>query len=299
MKYTSLESAVTAVFGEGVRVADRQPVYGGDINRAYRLTLTDGSSVFLKCNGVKNVAFFQAEEAGLLALRRPGVIGTPQPLAVGVDEPKGIAFLLMDYLEAAPKRSDYWETFGRELALLHRAETAGLAAEDGSLRFGFREDNFIGATRQWNTPKASWVEFFRDCRLRPQIQMAERSLDAGMRARCERLLDRLDTYLPEPEFPSLLHGDLWSGNASCGPDGKAWIFDPAAYVGHYEAELAMTELFGRNPAAFYDAYHEVNPIDRGYEGRKDLYNLYHLFNHLNLFGSSYLSSVRRVLSRYA
>ena len=129
--------------------------------------------------------------------------------------------------------------------------------------------------------------------------MAERYFDPGTRRQCERLLDRLDSRLAEPEFPSLIHGDLWSGNAVCGPDGKAWILDPAAYVGHFEAELAMTELFGGFPTAFYEAYREVNPIDSGYRDRRDLYNLYHLLNHLNLFGGSYLSSVRQILSRYS
>ena len=120
-----------------------------------------------------------------------------------------------------------------------------------------------------------------------------------MRRQCDRLLDRLDSWLSEPDFPSLIHGDLWSGNAISGPDGKVWIIDPAAYVGHFEAELAMTELFGRFPAAFYQAYREVNPIDSCYRDRRDLYNLYHLLNHLNLFGGSYLSSVRQVLDRYS
>ena len=113
------------------------------------------------------------------------------------------------------------------------------------------------------------------------------------------MMERLDFYLPEPEFPSLLHGDLWNGNAVCGPDGKAWILDPAAYVGHFEAELAMTELFGGFPSAFYAADNEVNPIDGGYRDRRDLYNLYHLLNHLNLFGGAYLISVQRILDRYA
>ena len=165
--------------------------------------------------------------------------------------------------------------------------------------FGFEADNYIGASPQRNTPTADWLTFFRNCRLLPQFKMAERYFDPGTRRQCGRLLDRLDSRLTEPEFPSLLHGDLWSGNAVCGPDGKAWILDPAAYVGHFEAELAMTELFGGYPPAFYEAYREVNPIDSGYRDRRDLYNLYHLLNHLNLFGGSYLSSVQRILDRYS
>ena len=295
LKTDSLDAAVRKLFGDGLRIAGKAPVHGGDINRAYRLSLSDGSAVFMKCNAVRNLSFFTAEARGLAALRGAGAIGVPKALALGTDQAQGISFLLMEYLEPAPRSRRYWETFGRELAALHRAAVP----VQGDLPFGFASDNYIGASPQKNTPAADWRTFFRDCRLLPQMKMAEGYFDAGTRRQCERVLERLDSYLEEPEFPSLLHGDLWSGNAVCGPDGKAWIIDPAAYVGHFEAELAMTELFGAFPAAFYEAYHEVNPIGAGYRDRRDLYNLYHLLNHLNLFGGSYLGSVRRIVSRYA
>jgi fructosamine-3-kinase len=112
------------------------------------------------------------------------------------------------------------------------------------------------------------------------------------------LLDHLDKYLLEPAFPSLLHGDLWSGNCITGNDGEAWLIDPAVSVGNFEADLAMTELFGGFPYSFYGAYNEINPIDQGYRERRELYNLYHLLNHLNLFGGSYLGAVRRILRKY-
>ena len=295
----SLDAAVTTLFGNGVYVAGRHSVYGGDINRSYRLSLSDGSALFMKCNTVKNLPFFTAEAQGLAALCGTGAIGVPKALAVGTDQAQGVSFLLMEYLEPAPRVSKYWEVFGHELAALHRTDCSGVVSADSSLPFGFETDNYIGASPQKNTPAAGWLTFFRDCRLLPQFKMAERYFDPGTRRQYERLLDRLDSYLAEPEFPSLIHGDLWSGNAVCGPDGKAWILDPAAYVGHFEAELAMTELFGGFPSAFYQAYREVNPIDSGYRDRRDLYNLYHLLNHLNLFGGSYLSSVRQILSRYS
>ena len=294
----SLEEAITGLFGDDRRITGKEPITGGDINRAYRLSLSGGKQVFMKCNAAKNVPFFQTEAKGLEALGRAGVIGVPKPLAVGADEKQGISFLLMEYLEAAPRVSRYWETFGQELAALHRADCSGLASEDRRLPFGFETDNYIGASPQKNTPKESWVAFFRDCRLLPQIRMADGALDLTTRKKLDYLLDHLDGYLAEPEFPSLIHGDLWSGNQICGPDGKAWILDPAAYVGHFEAELAMTELFGGFPASFFEAYHEVNQIDRGYKDRRELYNLYHLLNHLNLFGGSYLYSIRRILDRY-
>ena len=299
LRADSLTVAIAALFGDSVRIASRHPVYGGDINRSYRLSLSDGSALFIKCNTVKNLPFFTAEAQGLAALRGAGPIGVPNALAVGTDQAQGVSFLLMEYLEPAPKVSQYWEVFGHELAALHRADCSGVVGADDSLPFGFAADNYIGASPQKNTPAADWLTFFRGCRLLPQFKMAERYFDPGTRRQCGRLLDRLDSYLTEPEFPSLIHGDLWSGNAVCGPDGKAWILDPAAYVGYFEAELAMTELFGGFPVAFYQAYREVNPIDSGYRERRDLYNLYHLLNHLNLFGGSYLSSVRQTLNHYS
>ena len=299
LNFYSLDAAVTALFGDDLRVVGKSPVYGGDINQAYQLSLSDGSVVFMKCNTVQNLSFFVAEAKGLAALRGTETIGVPMPLAYGTDQTQGVSFLLMEYLGPAPKVSQYWEVFGRQLAALHRADCSGAVSADGSMRFGFETDNYIGASPQRNTPAADWITFFRECRLIPQFRMADGYFDPGTRRQYARLLDRLDCYLTEPAFPSLLHGDLWSGNAICGPDGKAWIMDPAAYVGHYEAELAMTELFGGFPSAFYQAYGEVNPIDSGYRDRRELYNLYHLLNHLNLFGRSYLSSVRRILDRYS
>ena len=289
--YNTLEETIAEVFGD-VRIVGKQPVYGGDINRAFRLTLSDERTAFMKSNTPNNLSFFETEAKGLEALRQTGAIGVPKVLGIGTDE--NTSFLLLEYLESAPKIDGYWEVFGRELAMLHRADCKHLAEN-----FGFPEDNFIGATPQENTPTARWVDFFRECRLLPQIEMADRYFNTDTRQLCTKLLDRLDSYLPEPEFPSLLHGDLWSGNSAPGPDGKAWIYDPAAYVGHHEAELAMTELFGRCPEEFYRAYSEITPIDSGYRDRQDLYNLYHLLNHLNLFGGSYLGSVQQILRRYA
>lgn len=296
-KYHSMEAAITSLFRENIHMIGRQPVYGGDINRSFRLSLSDGTSVFMKCNEAENVAFFECETEGLNALRRTETIGVPKPLAVGVDEAKNISFLLMEYLTpASRRRQDYWETLGHELAQMHRWNADELGT---GFHYGFRSDNYIGATPQKNRPKPDWITFFRECRLIPQLQMAEHWLDTQTRQRCDRLLEHLDAFLEEPAFPSLLHGDLWSGNVVCGPDGKAWILDPAVYVGSFEAELAMTELFGGYPPAFYEAYREVNQIDSGYRDRRDLYNLYHMLNHLNLFGASYLGEVKRILRKYA
>lgn len=295
---STLEEAIAVLFGEGLHIVNKRPVRGGDINESYYLSLSDGRIIFMKCNFLKNLPFFEAEVKGLEALRKTGTIGVPKALGFGIDKTQKISFLLMEYLEAAPKVSDYWEVFGRELAALHQADSHDFTVADSHLPFGFKTDNYIGASVQTNTPKESWLTFFRECRLLPQIKMAKRYFDLKMCKQSIKLLDHLDSYLAEPEFPSLLHGDLWSGNAVCGPNGKAWVLDPAVYVGHFEAELAMTELFGGFPPSFYGAYHEVNRIGGGYQDRKDLYNLYHLLNHLNLFGASYLDTVQRILNRY-
>ena len=290
-----------------------RPVSGGDINDAYLVTLADGQKVFLKVNSPKNAAFFSAEQEGLAAIRKTNAIGVPEVLASGVftgDGPaagrsvagrfaasrsKDCSFLIMDYLEAGPRRSDFWERFGRQLAAMHRAPT-GEWTPGG--KYGFTQNNFIGAGRQNNSICDSWIDFFREYRLEQQFKLAGQYFDSYGRKAMLSLLDHLDEYLVEPEFPSLLHGDLWGGNFVTGPDGGAWLIDPAVYVGHAEADLAMTELFGGFAPAFYGAYKEVSPLPAGYADRRELYNLYHLLNHLNLFGEGYYGEVMRIVRRF-
>lgn len=304
MSYFSLSDVLRAAFGPDAEIAGQKRVYGGDINDAWELRLSGGQRIFMKTNQIKNARFFETEQRGLEAMRSTGAIGVPDLLGTGIDRQRDFSFLLLDYIDSAPKIRDYWEVFGRQLAQMHRADCMDFvrthppeeqpsAVEE--TRYGFVEDNYIGATVQKNTPKARWTDFYRDCRLLPQIRMAERYFNPGLRRKLDRFLGHLDDYIREPEFPSLVHGDLWGGNVLCGGDGRAWLIDPAAYVGDFETDLAMTELFGRFPQGFYDAYHEVNPIDPGYRERKRLYQLYHLLNHLNLFGGSYLGSVAAIV----
>lgn len=318
MMYHSLAEAIHSVFGNHTEILKWNRVHGGDINDAYGITLSTGEKVFAKTNSIGNSEFFRTESHGLLALRGTGAIGVPKVLGAGMDEQKGISFLLLEYVESAPPARNYWEIFGHELASLHKTSPPQInelhsysqaqrdqghssspkAEGQPLLKYGFSKDNFIGASPQKNRPMEKWVDFYRECRLLPQIKMAGSRLDSRMRKKLAFLLDHLDSYLREPEFPSLLHGDLWSGNVLCGPEGKAWILDPAVYIGDFETDLAMTQLFGSFPSVFYSAYHEVNPIDKGYEERKDLYHLYHLLNHLNLFGGMYLGSVANIVNRY-
>lgn len=294
--FTSLDSAIASIWGNGVKVTGADPVSGGDINRAYRLRMTDGTSLFMKANDRQNESFFTAEAAGLEAIARTGAVGTPKVFCSGTDEARGgYSFLLMEYIQAAGRAKHYWETFARELAAMHRAPADGLAAGG---KYGFGQDNYIGKRVQRNTANDSWTYFFRDCRLEPQFRHATHYFSAADLKRIDRLLTHLDEFLVEPAHPSLLHGDLWSGNVIMGNDGKAWMIDPAVYVGHAEADLAMTELFGGFPPAFYEAYREEGVIQAGYEQRRDLYNLYQLLNHLNMFGQSYYPSVRRIVEKY-
>ena len=295
--HTSLAQALVSLYGNSVAITETDRLSGGDINKAYGLTLNTGAHIFMKANSKANADFFTAEAAGLSAIEATGVIKTPEILCTGTDdgEDVGYSFLLLKFIKSAKPRTDYWETFARDLAALHKADTKIFEL---SGKFGFFQNNFIGARAQNNTPSDSWISFFRDNRLAPQFKDADSYFTAEDRTKITKLLDHLEDFLIEPNQPSLLHGDLWSGNVMCGPEGKAMLIDPAAYIGHAEADLAMTELFGGFPEKFYDAYHEANPLEPGYENRRDLYNLYQLLNHLNLFGPTYLGPVLSIVDEY-
>ncbi len=297
MQFKSLAEALVSLFGNSVAIKQTDRVAGGDINRSYAVTLNTGDKIFMKANAKENFGFFKAEASGLFALAMTGTLATPKILCAGTDDGQevGYSFLLMEFIKSAAPVSDYWKIIGRELAALHQADASKFVARDA---FGFFEDNFIGARPQDNSPAATWLEFFRDKRLAPQFKAADANFSSADRSRITKLLDHLDDFLIEPKAPSLLHGDLWSGNVMAGPDGKAMLIDPAAYVGYAEADLAMTELFGGFPPDFYQAYREANPLEPGYEKRRDLYNLYQLLNHLNLFGQSYLGAVLSVVEEY-
>ncbi len=260
---------------EQLGIADAEAVSGGCIHRCYRATL-DGRAVFVKLNEAQFADAFAAEADGLSALRAAGCTA-PEPLAHGTND-EG-AYLLMEFLELR-SRGDF-AALGRMLAGMHRLQASS---------FGWRRDNYIGSTPQQNGACKSWAQFWRERRLAPQIALANRNghaLDAG------NVCDLLEGHQPEP---SLLHGDLWGGNAAFLPNGAPVLFDPAVYYGDREADLAMTELFGGFPPEFYSAY---GALPAGYETRKHLYNLYHLLNHLNLFGGGYLGQVKATLGLLA
>ena len=320
--YNSLAGALVDLFGTTVKIAQTDRLSGGDINKAYGLTLNNGKHIFMKANAKDNAAFFTAEAAGLQAIADTHTIATPRILCTGTDdgEDVGYSFLLLEYIQSAGRRSDYWEVLGQELADMHKALVGrALRQAQGPLgqraqgpqeqqvpelvegaphQYGFSQNNFIGARPQNNTWSDSWISFFRDYRLAPQFKSADSYFTPADRTKITKLLDNLDRFLVEPEYPSLLHGDLWAGNVMCGPEGKAMLIDPACYIGHREADLAMTQLFGGFPQAFYQAYTQAAPLQPGYEDRRDLYNLYQLLNHLNLFGPTYLEPVLSIVGEY-
>lgn len=291
---SNLSGVIQELFGPEMTIKAVRPVAGGDINDAHLVLLNDGRRIFLKENLERNIRFFETEQTGLAAIRDTGTIGVPEVMKTGIAS--GRAYLMMEYLEAAPEKKDFWERFGRDLAAMHRADSSKWTPGG---KYGFTGDNFIGAGKQVNCVYEDWIPFFRDCRLEVQYRWAQEYFDASARSAMQRLLDHLEEYLIEPEQPSLLHGDLWGGNFVTGPDGYAWLIDPAVYVGHAEADLAMTELFGGFAPAFYDAYREAGSILPGYADRREIYNLYHLLNHLNLFGGGYYGAVMHILRRYA
>lgn len=288
-----LKQAIRDAFGSGVSVVRRTPVSGGDINRAYALELSNGGKVFMKANRKENAGLFTAEAEGLAAIASTGAIRSPRMIASGIDGSN--SFLLLEHIESGPRSRTSSEELGVGLARMHMAETGGFVPGG---KFGFTADNYIGSTVQFNTPAETWTEFFIQSRLMPQLRMASTYFDAGYRCRIDRFLDKVPSLLVEPDKPALLHGDLWAGNYMIDRDGQPWLIDPAVYVGHPEVDLAMTELFGGFDRAFYDAYRSEAGIDPGYKDRRDLYNLYQLLNHLNLFGGGYLQSVRSIINRY-
>ncbi len=284
-----VQVALEAALGGAVKEA--HAVYGGDINQATRVTLQDGQALLLKWNRGAPPDFFEAEAHGLRALAAAGAIRVPAALAVGSDP----AFLALEWIEEAQggiDRDVFAEDFGRAFAALHR-----VAAPE----HGLDRDNYIGATPQINTPSPSWTEFYRDRRIGAQIRLArERGrLPREREALLTKLQDWLDVFLDDATMtPSLLHGDLWGGNYMVGSTAEPVLIDPAVYYGHREADLAMTELFGGFPPRFYAAYNEAYPLDPGYEDRRELYQLYHVLNHMNLFGGGYGSRADSIARRY-
>ena len=260
---------------------------GGCIADARVATFADGSSVFVKC-AAGAPGMFEREAEGLRALASTAAIRIPEVLAVGAGA------LVLEMIHEARKKDGFSSLLGGASPNLH---------DHRGPSFGFPHDNFIGSTVQCNQPLDGfgWPEFFLERRLRFQAKLAA---SRGHGREIEHLLDHAEGRLTDLlgagiELPSILHGDLWSGNFIVDERGEACLIDPAVYYGHREADLAMTRLFGGFGSVFYAAYNEALPLAPGHEDRLPIYQLYHLLNHLNLFGSTYYSQCIRILQRYA
>jgi len=259
-----------------------QPTSGGCINQTYQL-----GDWFIKCNRPESLDMFAAEAMALAEISQCKTIRVPQPLWHGVIA--GQACLIMEYLPLQALKGKAEERLGQQLAALHQQVQP---------HFGWHRDNTIGSTAQPNKPDPDWVNFWRTQRLEYQLRLAaDRGYGGRLQQLGERLSQELDSLLAGhcPQ-PALLHGDLWAGNAAMTADQQPVIFDPACYYGDREADIAMTELFGGFSRRFYSAYQEIYPLDHGAPLRFTLYNIYHLLNHLNLFGGGYAQQAQRLMA---
>lgn len=283
--FAAVDAAISAATAKEFRSASSRPLGGGCINQAYVLEGC-GQRYFVKTNRAELAGMFAAEALGLAELEAARALRVPHPVASGTAGNE--AFLVLEYLELGG--SGDTAALGRGLALQHRKISDA---------FGWTQDNTIGSTPQSNTRAGDWPAFLRDQRLGYQLRLAaQNSLGAKLQQLGELLLANLEGFFPayRPQA-SLLHGDLWCGNAAFANSGEPVVFDPAVYYGDREADLAMTELFGGFSASFYAAYRESWPLDPGYGTRKTLYNLYHILNHANLFGGGYIGQAEAMLQR--
>lgn len=281
--WQTLATTLLADTGSSPGRVQAVPLAGGNINRCYRLE-AGPSRYFVKLNRADRESMFVAECDSLVAIHDCAAIRVPQVYLTGCEGQH--SYIVMEYIEMTADAGSVG--LARALAAMHGSV---------SRQFGFHRDNTIGSTPQVNQPSSNWVEFWREYRLGFQLALAERNgLPARLIERGELLAAEFarffDNYQPRP---SLLHGDLWAGNHASDSMGNPVIYDPACYYGDHEADLAMMELFGNPGDVFFAAYRERYPIDAGYSTRRELYNLYHLLNHANLFGGSYADQSQQVI----
>ena len=280
--------------GKQIEMATGQPflikqthsVSGGCINSAFIIE-SDSQSFFIKLNQSGLLSMFEAEFAGLEEISKSETVKVPQPIVCGILADK--AFIILEKISIGSGNANSDVTLGQQLAALHQINQP---------YYGWQQNNTIGSTEQVNDSSDDWLSFWREHRLGFQLSLAEKNGYGGsLISSGERLSESLDCFFSNYTLhPSLLHGDLWSGNASTTKSGEPIIYDPACYYGDREADIAMTELFGGFGSNFYAAYNEFYPLDSGYRIRKTLYNLYHILNHLNLFGAGYLHQAENMIN---
>ena len=261
---------------------------GGCINKVGVCETRDGS-FFLKWNALERFpGMFDAEAKGLEMLKRSCSLYVPKVICTG--KAGQFQFLVLENIREGSRAKDYWRNFGAGLARLHQttAEKPGLD-----------HDNYIGSLKQVNTPTRSWIQFFKEHRLEAQLKLARDAgkVEAALATKFESLFCRLNMLLPEATS-SLVHGDLWGGNIMITGEGQPCLIDPAIYFGSREMDLAMTQLFGGFDNSFFSDYENVFPLEPGYRDRLDLYNLYPLLVHVNLFGGGYVRQVHSIVQRF-
>ncbi len=265
-----------------------RPLGGGDINKAAKFQTTEGNW-FVKWNRADAFpGMFEAEAKGLVLLTETNEISVP--VVVGTGQSENISVLVLEYLESGKQITDFSKIFGQQLALMHKHSNPD---------FGLDHNNYIGSLHQKNSPDKNWIDFFINQRLLFQGKMAVEKgrADIDLIKQLEDLAPYLSDFFPlEP--PSLLHGDLWSGNYMVGSNGEPAIIDPAVYFGHRLMDIGMSKLFGGFSNDFYQAYNEVYPMEKNWLQAAEIANLYPLLVHVNLFGGGYINSVKSILRRF-
>jgi protein-ribulosamine 3-kinase len=283
--YFLAQKILDEAFKNNIRLKDVRPLAGGCINQAVRVDTSSGQ-FFIKWNAPGLSAMFEAEAKGLDILAKAGAIRVPEVYYYGYND--ACSYLILEFVEREAQAKNFWKNFGTALSMLHR---------NTKPRFGLDFNNYIGSLPQQNQLNESWIDFFIQNRLEAQLKIGlnKGSIDPETEQDLQQLYKKLRDLLPE-EKPSLIHGDLWSGNFIVA--GQVCLIDPATYYGNREAEIAFTKLFGGFDQEFYDSYEDSFAITAGFEERSDIYNLYPLLVHVNLFGGSYLNQIKRILEKF-
>lgn len=274
--------------GNKETITERVSLSGGCINNAMRINTSTGSW-FVKYNAADPYpGMFETEARGLKLLAEAGEVFTPGVVEYGSDDIHSM--LILEYVEPVKEEKDFWQNFGSALARQHKHNHD---------KFGLDHDNYIGSLQQKNQWHDNWPDFFMTQRIEPQVSMARNQgkISGSITTRLDSLYKSLNDFFP-PEKPSLLHGDLWSGNFMTNSRGEACILDPAVYYGHRLMDLGMSLLFGGFSPAFYEAYHAEFPLEKNWRQAIEIANLYPLLVHVNLFGGGYASSVMQILQRF-
>ena len=321
--WSKIEQKISSSVNRAFRIINQARIAGGDTNQAYQIKgLFDDESqpvqFFIKFNQQNRLDMFEAEADGLKEIEKSQTIRVPHVIASGIDGNQ--SYLILENLSLTAAGNASVKQLGEQLAKMHQTvfsqslsplsiisqsitsqsiTSQSTTARSTTPRFGWWRDNTIGSSQQPNTQTDHWVDFWREQRLGFQLDMAKQNgVGPSLINKGEALLNNLDSFFIDYEVQaSLLHGDLWSGNYGYINKGEPVIFDPAVYYGDREADMAMTELFGGFPAEFYSAYNETWPLNKGYQQRKTLYNLYHILNHANLFGGGYVMQAENMIDQ--